>query len=67
MHDLVRHNRNKKPASINKKWAKKVSFSEFKKNADIAKLNEKEQIALYELHSGKKVKTEKVKIKKEEE
>ena len=59
MHNLIKHDKNKKPISINKNWAESVSFSEFKKMSSIAKLDEKEQIALYELNSGKKVKTKK--------
>lgn len=45
--------------SVNKEWVKKVSFTEFCKDANISKLTYDEQVALFEYESGKKVKSKK--------
>jgi hypothetical protein len=45
--------------SVNKEWAKSVSFAVFCKAGAIAKLSPIEQKELYESITGKKVKTKK--------
>jgi len=46
--------------SVNEKWVKKVSFTEFLKDSNIKKLPKDEAQNLYEHLTGKKVKAKKI-------
>lgn len=52
---ILRKQRESKGLTVNKKWATNVSYEEFKKDSNIAKLTEKDARALYDFHNEKQV------------